>query len=706
MKKSFYISLLCILSMGAIHSVLADNPLFDEHFFADPTTVVVGDSIFYLIVDTDDENIDNYNIKAYYLLSSKDMKNWTNHGEVFRVPRDVPWANGAWAPAAAWRNGKMFIYFPNGASGIGVVSSENPVGPYKDEVGGPIIDPSKGQCDGIAWCFDPGVFVDTDGQAYLIWGGGDNAARPYGNNFSMVKLNENMISWSGNIIQMKGMDKSFEASYITKRNNTYYLSYNNTSQKIDYATSSSPMGPWSYKGQVLDNPNINGQNINSYNNNHHGFSEFKGKWYAAYHDRRVAIAQNTPEPAFHRSVSVDLLEYNDDGSFKPLVFTNSGPNQIGNFNPYDSIPATTASLQKNISSRTVQGNNAPPYNLLIPKPSKDGGSWVRISDANFESGALAFQINAASLNSNNKVIVRTGSETGNVVGTCNLVNTGSWSNFSDTECEVTNLAGVVSSVYLTFEGSDSTAALKWWSFTSTPKEPPVPQAPYQGIRMEIPGQIEAENYDVGGDGVAYYDVDAINQGEEYRDDGVDVVAIENGYAVGYTELEEWLQYSIKVNESSIYQWEAKVSSGVDGAAFRIWLDDIDITGLMAVPNTGDWDTYVNISGVTPEINAGEYILKIDIEEPYGNIDWIQFNNNLTPLKNEIKIVPIVKSNMYYIYNLSGVLVASLDINNFENTLDNISNVSRLDSVKKLALSPGIYFLKDSNSFQIHRVMIE
>lgn len=675
-------------------SSFADNPL-SNNFLADPAAVSVGDSIFYIVADTDYDNVNGYDMKAGYLLSSKDMKNWTDHGEIFRVPRDVSWAGGVWAPGVAWRNGKMWIYFPNGGYGVGVVSSSNPAGPYTDPVGKLLVGGVIG-CDGVSWCFDPGIFVDDDGQAYLHWGGGENAARPYGNNFSIVKLKSDMITPDGATMQMTGMTNSFEASYITKRNGTYYLSYSGADLTIKYATGSSPTGPWTYQGTVLANPNINGQNINAYNNNHHGFAAFKGKWYAAYHDRRAAIAKNDTNPAYHRSVSIDELQYNTDGTFKSLVFTNSGPTQVGTFNPYDSFPAVTGSLSNNIKTQSVapSGNN-PVTNLLIPQPSGTNGSWLRLSNVNFGTGGtIAFWVNAGSTNANNKVEIRSGSATGTLAGTCSLPNTGSMSTFASTECAVTGLTGVIPELYLKFTGTDNSAALKWWRFSGGTYTPPR-QDPYDSLHiMTIPGTIEAENYDRGGEGLAYHDADTENSGNIYRTDGVDIDQTTNGYSLGWTEVGEWTEYTVTVSQSKTFEWEAQVASGIDGSIIRLYLDSTDISGAIAVPNGGNWDTYTTLKGTTPTLPAGTHVLKIAIEGQYANIDWIKFSEPTVILNNQ-KTSLIPGQTVCNVFNATGTQVGRIQFS---------TNERMQNSLQELGLKNGHYLVRplgSQKSISIH-----
>jgi len=613
------------MSLGMV--VFAENPILKYHYLADPTAVVVGDSVFYIISDTDYDSYDNYQMKAGYLVSSKDMKNWTDHGEIFRVPRDVSWANGVWAPAATWHNDKMYIYFPDGAYGVGVVSSSNPAGPYTDPIGGRIIEPGRGHCDGIAWCFDPGVFVDDDGQGYLVWGGGENEERPYGYNFSVVRLNEDMISWSGDIIRMSGMDRSFEAPYITKHNGTYYLSYNAQGQTIDYATSDSPTGPWNYQGTVMANPNINGQNINAYNNNHHGFAEFKGEWYAAYHDRRNAIANNDPQPAYHRSISIDRLVYNADGTLQPLVFTNEGPDQIGTFNPYDSIPAATSSAHQNITTRTDVSGTGPVQAVLIPKTS-GGDSWIRVSGVNFGSGgAYEFIVDAASVESGSSVEIRTGSSTGPLAGTCQIENTGSWNSYAVNTCNVSGLTGTVPELYLSFSGADSTFGMRWWRFR---EGEPVPQGPYGESAAAIPGKIEFEHFDVGGNGEAYFDDSwGSETGVSFRtDEDVDIEECTDeggGYNIGWFTAGEWLEYTVDVAIEGVYDLVVRVACDGDNRDLNFYMDGDLIAGDVAVPNTGGWQAWQDLIISDVSLQAGEQVLRVAAGDTnYINLNYIEF----------------------------------------------------------------------------------
>ena len=211
--------LLCLLiALTLLTSwVRADYPIASHRYLADPTALVHEGRV-YLYCSNDNENTveGGYIMKSLVCVSSIDLKNWTDHGVVFRVPADAGWASFAWAPATIARNGKFYLYFGNRASGIGVASSTSPTGPFTDAKGSSLIDSST---PGVLpatnmWIFDPAVFIDDDGQAYLYFGGnGVNNAR-------VIKLNTDMISTSGSAVTIP-TPNFFEAAWMHKRNGIY-----------------------------------------------------------------------------------------------------------------------------------------------------------------------------------------------------------------------------------------------------------------------------------------------------------------------------------------------------------------------------------------------------------------------------------------------------------------------------------------------------
>ena len=138
--------------------------------------------------------------------------------------------------------------------------------------------------------------------------------------------------------------------------------------------------------------------------------------------------------------------------------------------------------------------------------------------------------------------------------------------------------------------------------------------PYSGTPVTIPGMVQAENYDLGGEGVAYHDVNANNIGLAYRpNEGVDIEASSTqGYDVYWMVAGEWLEYTINVPADSVYDIIPYVSTVPGFGNFRIFVNNIDVSGKRFVTNTGGWQNWapIPVSGV--RLNAGTQILRIEI----------------------------------------------------------------------------------------------
>lgn len=212
------------------------------------------------------------------------------------------------------------------------------------------------------------------------------------------------------------------------------------------------------------------------------------------------------------------------------------------------------------------------------------------------------------------------------------------------------------------------------------------QEPYGKVLL-IPGLIEAENYDLGGQNKAYYDNDPENQGGKYRTDGVDIVTVENGYAIGYTEVGEWLEYSVNVEKEMVYNIEARVASGNDNSSFRLFLDDKPITDTIKVTNGGDWETYSNLSAVSTKLSAGSHILKLAITGSYVNIDWIKFVENIIKIPNQLNLIENTGVQKFIVYDFSGSHIGTF------NALD---MPSLKNEMQKSNVKTGVYMVRSAN----------
>jgi len=150
-----------------------------------------------------------------------------------------------------------------------------------------------------------------------------------------------------------------------------------------------------------------------------------------------------------------------------------------------------------------------------------------------------------------------------------------------------------------------------------------------GAASSVPGIIQAENYDQGGQGVAYNDFSTGNTGGQYRAEDVDVMASPDpagGYIVSHFEAGEWLLYTIDVPTAGNYDIELRAGTAMDGSAYHLQLDGQKITGRLAVPNAGTWDAYQWIGKQRVALAAGTHRLVVVSEQPYFGLDAIRFSS--------------------------------------------------------------------------------
>jgi beta-xylosidase len=296
--------------MVPFNDSLPFNPVVRDKFTADPAALVHNDTVYlYTGHDEAPKGEARYVMHDWLCYASADMITWKEHPSPLHV-KDFAWAKGdAWASQVIHRNGKFYWYVAVehgtiAGKAIGVAVSDKPTGPFKDALGKALITNDMTTATNIRWDdIDPSVIIDDDGQAYLFWG---NTKCYY------ARLKESMIELDGDIKTI-ALPHFTEAPWIHKRNGWYYLSYAyGFPEKIAYAMSRSIHGPWEYKG-------ILNELAGNSNTNHQAIIDFKGRSYFIYHNGALA------DPgSFHRSVCIDYLHYNGDGTMKPVVMTSAG----------------------------------------------------------------------------------------------------------------------------------------------------------------------------------------------------------------------------------------------------------------------------------------------------------------------------------------------------------------------------------------------
>lgn len=300
------------------------NPLITDKFTADPAPMVY-DGRLYLYVGHDEyyEGQDTasggkeFNITEWLCYSTRDMKTWTDHGPVLR-PTDFKWAVGeAWASQVVERDGKFYYYTtvqagePYTGKAIGVAVSDSPTGPFADAIGRPLVSDDMTSNGERGWWndIDPTVLIDDDGTPWLCWGNGT---------CFLARLKKNMTEIDGEIMAID-LPRYVEGPWLHKRGDTYYLTYASMGdgrENISYATASRMGTEWEYRGELT------GMAENSFTI-HPGIAEFGGEWYLFYHNA-VLTTGGYKGAIGRRSVCVDRLYYNPDGTMRSVVQTREG----------------------------------------------------------------------------------------------------------------------------------------------------------------------------------------------------------------------------------------------------------------------------------------------------------------------------------------------------------------------------------------------
>lgn len=302
---------LCLaVTLLASTAAFGGKPI-STRFNADPSPHYFAGK-FYLYATNDQDNSGRYwDSTDWRLFTSTDMQQWKDEGSFLSVAV-FKWARPdakAWAPEAAYRDGKYYFYAPVGGDKIGVATSQSPKGPFADALGGALIDKARDANAGDE-PIDPAVLIDDDGKTYLLFG----TRVP-----KIVRLAPDMIHSDGPIenIVVRGLPANDpkkvygEAPFLHKHNGLYYFSFSTGwPGQIIYATSKNPMGPYDYRGVILDYLEIS--------TNHQAIIEHDGKSYLFYHDNLLPGGNG-----WKRSIAIEPLSYADDGTIKEVKVSKS-----------------------------------------------------------------------------------------------------------------------------------------------------------------------------------------------------------------------------------------------------------------------------------------------------------------------------------------------------------------------------------------------
>ena len=436
-------------TLAADYKGTGNNPISANIFCADPTGLeyngrlyVYGSNDHQQFIANGKKGENNYGeIKSIVVFSTDDMVNWTFHGTIDTKRLcsswvTNPWYKGygvSWAPSVTWRHNEstgkdeFFLYFCNSSHGVGVLTAESPIGPWKSPNKELMInyDTAGANPSGTNANFDPGVMIDDNGVGWITFGGlGPSTIMPEA--ARIVKLKPSMTEVDGSAVKIHA-PYHFEANELNMIGGKYVYTYcSNWAQRTDadwnaykaehgitgsapntctmcYMVSDNPMDPnsWVYKGVYGPHPGM------GTNNNHSHLQKFQGQYYHLYHGAQLmlnwrdggVIDGNT---SIFRSICVNKATVNEGTATINQVTENlEGVTQIKNLDPYEWQEAETmascggveyedfTNIKKNTRISNL-GNDASQNMQVNMKPS----SWISVRKVDFGTGANRFTLRA------------------------------------------------------------------------------------------------------------------------------------------------------------------------------------------------------------------------------------------------------------------------------------------------------------------------
>ena len=418
--KDIFLRLVVVI-MAAWSGLVAQNPLILDQFTADPSARVFDGKVYVYpshdILCQKGRGIIGFCMPDYHVFSSDDLINWQDHG-VIVSQTNVPWVDSSaysmWAPDCISRNGKYYFYFPAIAKEksfgrgmrIGVAISDTPYGLFLPEP-----EPIE-----AVYGIDPNPFIDADGQAYLYWA----AHRA----LYMAKLKENMIELATDPQEVTGLPDGFkEGPYLFERKGIYYFTFPyviRKTEKIAYATGDNPMGPFEYKGIIMD------ESPTGCWTNHHSIIEYKDQWYLFYHHNDLS-----PEFDKNRSIRADSLFFYDDGTIRKVIPTWRG---VGLTDATGKIQIDRYSA---ISAKGVRIDflNERQKNQGWKVRLKGANSWVRYNGVNFGEYRLKTVTIKATSKTGGVIDIRIDKTDGQLIARLDIPKTQNWTELSATVTE-------------------------------------------------------------------------------------------------------------------------------------------------------------------------------------------------------------------------------------------------------------------------------
>lgn len=456
----FLLAVVCVFPALFPTRASAMNPFITDYYNAHPSARVFDNRLYvYPSHDRDDQTW--FDMVDFHVYSTSDLVTWVDHGIILKI-EDVEWAKKwLWGPDCVYKDGKYYLYF---------CASTDPKS-TKDKKGG--ADDFKigvavgNRPAGLFWpCYlipgtnsvYPNVFIDDDGTAYLYYGGKDHGGLQYP---KWAKLKSNMRELATTAQEIRdGIPNWYEGNWVHKRNGIYYLSYATApydGAQIEYATSRSPAGPWTYQGVLLSKftKGTMGHSIVE-------FPKGSDKWYIFY--QTDEMAPNGEK--YKRALCVDRLYYNSDGTIRKVERTRTGTGT----DAYAKIKAAYYNSMKGVQIEPATGDIGHNLSYL------NNGDWTTYEGIVFGSGnsPQTFTASVASPYDGGILEIRLGGTSGGLIGEIDIPNTGGWQNWTKVSCKLNKAINGTQTITLVFRGNGGKDGylynLNWFKFIKAGEE--------------------------------------------------------------------------------------------------------------------------------------------------------------------------------------------------------------------------------------------
>lgn len=420
-------------------------------YIADPEVRKMPNGKIYLYGSKDDLG-NAYCSTAYNVLSTDNLVEWNNEQTSFAtvgIGKQANYTNQIlYAPDCIEHDGKYYLYYclAGGGEDEGVAVSDSPYGPFKD---GQIMKDMRG--------IDPSVFVDDDGQAYIFWGQG------YAKGAKLGKDMKEIVGTVKDSLLTYETHKFNEGSSVRKRNGIYYYVFASHARHgesncatLSYATSTSPLGPYTYRGVIIDNWG-SGRNLV---NNHGCIEEINGQWYVFYH--RPTHGSQTM-----RKACMEPISFAKDGTIAEVEMTTQGAG--GLIDPANRMDAARACLmQGNVAVHVRRPANDIPVEFLKGFRDGDYAVW-RYFDFTHKD-LKQFTCKTWGNTQDAKIEIRIDGINGKLLGTVAIASQQGETQYAIHTTAVANITGT-HAIYLVVRGKEDEAKpkellnLEWFEFS-------------------------------------------------------------------------------------------------------------------------------------------------------------------------------------------------------------------------------------------------